>query len=32
MLITGGPTNTRNTYEFTDWQNVKKFIREFDEM
>ena len=32
MFITGGPTNTRNTYEFTDWQSVKRFIREFDEM
>ena len=32
MFITGGPTNTNNTYEFTDWQRVKKFIKEFDEM
>ncbi len=32
MLITGGPTNINNTYEFTDWQKVKKFISEFDEM
>ena len=32
MLITSGPTNTNNVYEFTDWQKVKKFIREFDEM
>ena len=32
MLITNGPTNTNNTYEFTDWQKVKKFISEFDEM
>ena len=32
MFITSGPTNTKNTYEFTDWQRVKKFIREFDEI
>ena len=32
MLITSGPTNTKNTYEFTDWQRVKKFIKEFDRM
>ena len=32
MFITKGPTNTNNIYEFTDWQRVKKFINEFDEM
>ncbi len=32
MLVTSGPTNIKNSYEFTDWQKVKKFIREFDEM
>ena len=32
MLITSGPTNTDNVYEFTDWDSVKKFISEFDEM
>ena len=32
MFITRGPTNTNNTYEFTDWQRVKRFINEFDEM
>ena len=32
MFVTSGPTNTNNVYEFTDWQKVKKFIREFDEM
>ena len=32
MFITGGPTNTSNTYEFTDWKSVRKFIKEFDEM
>ncbi len=32
MFITNGPTNVNNTYEFTDWQKVKKFAREFDEI
>tara|TARA_B100001121_G_C18376953_1_gene474388 strand:+ start:126 stop:647 length:522 start_codon:yes stop_codon:yes gene_type:complete len=32
MLITSGPTNTNNTYEFTDWKSVKKFIIEFDKI
>ncbi len=32
MFISSGPTNTKNTYEFTDWQRVKEFIREFDEI
>ncbi len=32
MFITGGPTDTNNTYEFTDWQSVKKFINEFDKI
>ena len=32
MFVTNGPTNINNTYEFTDWQSVKKFIKEFDEM
>ena len=32
MLITKGPTNTNNVYEFTDWHSVKKFISEFDKM
>ena len=32
MLITSGPTNIKNTYEFTNWLRVKKFISEFDEM
>ena len=25
MLITSGPTNTNNTYEFTDWDKVDEF-------
>tara|TARA_Y100001958_G_C21184065_1_gene513442 strand:+ start:850 stop:1371 length:522 start_codon:yes stop_codon:yes gene_type:complete len=32
MFITSGPTNISNTYEFTNWNDVKKFIGEFDEM
>ena len=32
MLFTGGPTNINNSYEFTNWQNVKKFTSEFDKM
>ena len=32
MLITNGPTNTNNVYEFTDWQSVKKFTNEFDKI
>ena len=32
MLITKGPTDIKNTYEFTDWQNVKKFTTELDKM
>tara|TARA_B100000965_G_scaffold399269_1_gene418883 strand:+ start:655 stop:1182 length:528 start_codon:yes stop_codon:yes gene_type:complete len=32
MFITNGPTNTKNVYEFTDWQKVKKFSKEFDNM
>ena len=32
MLITKGPTDIKNTDEFTDWQKVKKFTTEFDKM
>ena len=32
LLITKGPTDIKNTYEFTDWQNVKKFTTELDKM
>ena len=28
MLVTKGPTNTKNSYEFTNWENVKKFEQE----
>ena len=28
MFITKGPTNTNNSYEFTNWQHVKKFAFE----
>ena len=32
MFITKGPTNTKKSYEFTDWDKVKKFANEFDNM
>ena len=25
MWITGGPTNVKKTYDFTDWKSVDKF-------
>ena len=28
MLITKGPTDTSQTYEFTDWKKVKQFAKE----
>ena len=28
MMITNGPTNTDNSYEFTNWEMVKKFALE----
>ena len=28
MFITKGPTDTSNTYEFTDWEKVEEFSRE----
>ena len=30
MWITNGPTDTAKTYEFTDWDAVKKFSREIN--
>ena len=30
MWITNGPTDTSKTYEFTDWDAVKKFSREIN--
>ena len=30
MMITKGPTDTKISYEFTDWDNVKKFAIEFN--
>ena len=32
MFITKGPTDTNNYYEFTNWDNVKKFANEFDNL
>ena len=28
MMITDGPTDTSNSYEFTNWESVKKFATE----
>ena len=28
MLITKGPTDTSQAYEFTDWEKVKKFSKD----
>ena len=30
MMITKGPTDTKNSYEFTNWDTVKKFALEFN--
>ena len=32
MMITNGPTNTENSYEFTNWEMVKKFALELKMM
>ena len=32
MMITNGPTNTDNSYEFTNWEMVKKFALELKAM
>ena len=32
MMITNGPTNTDNSYEFTNWEMVKKFALELKVM
>jgi menaquinone-dependent protoporphyrinogen oxidase len=32
MYITKGPTNTSKTYEFTDWQIVKNFSQDLDNL
>ena len=32
MMITNGPTNTDNSYEFTNWEMVKKFALEIKVM
>jgi len=31
MFITKGPTDTSQTYEFTNWDNVRKFAKEINE-
>ena len=30
MFITKGPTNTSQSYEFTDWEKIKEFSRKLD--
>jgi len=30
MFITKGPINTSQSYEFTDWEEIKKFSRELN--
>ena len=32
MYMTSGPTDTKNTYEFTNWEAVKSFAKEFDNL
>ena len=32
MMITKGPTDVNNSYEFTNWENVKKFSKELEKM
>ena len=32
MMITKGPTDINNSYEFTNWENVKKFAKELGKM
>tara|TARA_B100000674_G_scaffold132482_1_gene102286 strand:+ start:403 stop:930 length:528 start_codon:yes stop_codon:yes gene_type:complete len=32
MYMTSGPTDIKNSYEFTNWQNVKSFAKEFDDL
>ena len=31
MLITGGPTDTSKSYEFTDWSKVENFAKEINQ-
>ncbi len=32
MFVTKGPTDTSRSYEFTDWNNIKKFANELDNL
>ena len=32
MMITKGPTDTNNSYEFTNWENVRKFAKELEKL
>ena len=32
MFVTKGPTDTSRSYEFTDWDNIKKFTNELENL
>ena len=32
MFVTKGPTDTSRSYEFTDWNNIKKFTNELENL
>ena len=32
MMITKGPTDINNSYEFTNWENVRKFAKELEKL
>ena len=32
MMITKGPTDISNSYEFTNWENVRKFAKELEKL
>tara|TARA_B100000676_G_C17554666_1_gene569146 strand:+ start:78 stop:599 length:522 start_codon:yes stop_codon:yes gene_type:complete len=32
MMITKGPTDINNSYEFTNWENVRKFAKELQKL
>ena len=32
MMITKGPTDINNSYEFTNWENVRKFAKEVEKL
>ncbi len=32
MMVTKGPTDINNSYEFTNWENVRKFAKELEKL